>query len=957
MKLRIALFCCASIVTLGAAHGLHAAELTAGHDYYSVQLLSAKSADALRPALAAVAGEPHARIDQRGAEYMLRVGYWESRGDAALAARALVAKFPTAYVRLAAYRSTAMMANPAAGSGASASPPARARESAVELAAAAQSNVQSSSHTEQPYLVPNPEIPRRADTANARLPPHRRSARPPSASARHAPDEAPLWALLREQRYADLEAALTRSRTAFPGWSPPERLVALLHEGQTNARITHAIESRDWNGLAALAQQYPQYFDCSHIDHLWALAEAHHALGNGAQTLATYQRIIPLCPKAADRIATLYKARERLPADDYAALLQREAQAGPRDVTAQTALDQITYDYRVGQFLQAVKTKEPARAIGLLAGFEPALRAKRDARNAALVGWVYFDAGQTETAAAWFDTALGWEPALDDARYGYALANFKLQRLDVAEAALLKANADDARTRALRGEILFARALKAYDGKDYRQSLALLTQAEALGKSGRETSMLRAWNEYQLGDDAQAAPRFVAAYRALPDQQSAQGAVLSLSRAGRWDELAAYASSLGEPFKTEWQAALSDRYYGRKLFLAAEAAAPGHFPQLRNIDTATVALGAMIRDKSGDQGTSKLRITKAPYLEGTLGFKGTDELRLQLYRVELDSGTLPANAQVGSFPAVGGYVTAPTTRLNNGFEPHLSYKHEGWLTTYAGIGLTPTGGAVSSAPVGNLGVLKQTGRGNWRAEAFSDPVRESILSYTGIVDPYTGQSWGRVRRTGALVGGYTAISERWGAGGQLRVMHLGGDNVAGNEGATLNLSLARNLGLRGFDYFSIGPDLTYDTYRRNLSHFTIGHGGYFSPESLLSVGLSAHFLTLEARQFSIKGDASIGLFDKREAASPCFPLGAPLPLNPGCAGGYAATSATGFYYAAELLAVRRVSDHLQVGGGVIVRRNPQYQDKAAMVFVRYVFGARGNVMSSDLPVEVFRSLY
>ena len=82
-----------------------------------------------------------------------------------------------------------------------------------------------------------------------------------------------------------------------------------------------------------------------------------------------------------------------------------------------------------------------------------------------------------------------------------------------------------------------------------------------------------------------------------------------------------------------------------------------------------------------------------------------------------------------------------------------------------------------------------------------------------------------------------------------------------------------------------------------------------------------------------------------------------MPLNPGCAGGYAATSATGFYYAAELLAVRRVADHLQVGGGVIVRRNPQYQDKAAMVFVRYVFGARGNVMSSDLPVEVFRSLY
>ena len=956
--LDFALCCRAFAIVLCWAPALSAAELVTGRDYYSVQLLSSPSAAALRQAFAAVENEPHARIDTRGA---VRVGYWENRSDAARAAGALAPRFPTAYVRTATYQPMVIAAaTPVEPS--AASTPAAARAPAAESVAPAQSNVESARRRGQSNVIPTDEVPKSAGPAKAAPSPpqqqQRRSARSRASPApARGPDEAPLWALLREQRYSDLQAAITRLRSGYPAWSPPERMVTLMQEGQRNARITHAIETKDWKGVTGLAQQYPQYFDCSHITHLWALAEAQHALGNAAQALATYQRIIPSCPKSADRIATLYKARERLAADDYDALLQRETQAGPRDAAEQTMLDQMTYDFRLGRFLEAVKVKELNRAIGLVGTFEPMMRARRDARNAALVGWVYFDAGQTETAATWFDTAVGWDPALDDARYGYALANFRLQRLDVAETAVVKTNPNEARNRALYGDILYARAQKAYDAKEYRQSLDYLTQAEARGKTDRDTSMLRAWNEYQLGEDAQAGERFIAAYRAKPDQQSAQGAVLSLSRAGRWSELEAYSSSLGEPFKTEWQGVLSDRYYGRKLFLAAEAAAPGHFPQLHNIDTPTLALGAMIRDKSGDEGTSKLRITKAPFLEGTVGFKGTHELRLQLYRVELDAGTLPPNAQVGSFPAVGGYVTAPTTRLNNGFEPHLSYKHEGWLTTYAGIGLTPTGGAVSTAPVGNLGILKQTERGNWRAEVFSDPVRESILSYTGTVDPYTGQSWGRVRRTGALVGGYTAISQNWGASGQLRVAHLGGDNVADNEGVQLNLSLSRNLGLRGFDYFSVGPDLSYDTYRRNLSHFTVGHGGYFSPEHLLSVGLSLHFLTLEARQFSIKGDASVGVFDKREAASPCFPLGAPLLLNPRCAGGYGATSSTGFYYAGELLAVRRISDHLQIGGGVIIRRNPQYQDKAAMIYLRYVFGARPNVMSSDLPVELMRSLF
>lgn len=383
----------------------------------------------------------------------------------------------------------------------------------------------------------------------------------------------------------------------------------------------------------------------------------------------------------------------------------------------------------------------------------------------------------------------------------------------------------------------------------------------------------------------------------------------------------------------------------------------GRLPQLHNIDTSSVALGVALRDKSGDSGTSQLRIVQAPLAEGVVVLNGTHEFRLRASRIILNSGSLASNALIGSAPASGGFVASPTTELSSGFEPYLSYRHQNWLSTFAGIGITPTGGVLPSEPVGNLGISQQFARGNWYAQLFSRLVRESILSYTGIVDPFTGRRWGRVRRSGLEFGGYTALGERWGASGKLQIAYLGGESVASNSSMSLSVGLGRDLKWSGFDYFTVGPEFSYDHFNRNLSHFTFGQGGYFSPQSLVSLGIAANFLTEEARQFIIKGRLSLALSQKREDASPCFPLGALLPPTPFCQTGFAANNSTDINFSMELLAVRRLSDHLQVGGAIAFRESPGFNDRAAMVFMRYSFGARKVTMSSDLPEGIFQSLY
>ncbi|MBI2316558.1 MAG: SPOR domain-containing protein, partial [Betaproteobacteria bacterium] len=722
-----------------------------GKDYYSVQLLSGKSAAALQGSLAQLAGQPYARIDKRGAVYILRVGFWESREEAVQAAQALRPNFRNAHARIASYRPDAIVAS--AGEqppGASSAPPPtrvavpRPAPTTAPLTppaadpAPSQAQVLNLRREAQSNLLPDPELhgiyplPPPSESA----PPPREITPPPSEatpspplrerrqraqpSPPRGPNEAPLWNLLREERYAELETEVSRLRAEYPRWSPPARLLALRRDSEARRQITEAVDTKDWGKVVDFAQQYREQFTCNQIQFLWGLAEAHYSLGQTAQAIAVYERIIPGCPKTADRITTLQKAGNMLTAEVFAELVQREARGGRRDAAQQAQFNRIVYEFQLRELLQAISIKDRPRVTAIIETIERMPKAQRDGRYATMAGWFHIDAEQDETAVTWFETTLNWRPAsedAEDARHGLALAKFRMsrrsdaesvklgvKRLDEAEAILARADPEDARNRTLLGDILFARAADAFSAKDYAQSLAYLEQSQAQGKSGRDVAMMHAWLHYQAGEDRQAADAFIDLYRAQQDRDIAEGIVFSLSRSGRWDELAGLADSLGGPLKEEAGPPFSQRFYFRKLFVASDAAAPGEFAELDNFAAPNITLGTMLRDKAGNDGTSALRVLKAPVLEGAVVINGIHEVRLQLDRVTLDSGSLPAGATVGTFPVAGAYVVAPTTRLANSVEPFLSYQHQGTLTTYAGIGMTPSGAAVSSAPVGNLGV-------------------------------------------------------------------------------------------------------------------------------------------------------------------------------------------------------------------------------------------------------------
>lgn len=144
--------------------------------------------------------------------------------------------------------------------------------------------------------------------------------------------------------------------------------------------------------------------------------------------------------------------------------------------------------------------------------------------------------------------------------------------------------------------------------------------------------------------------------------------------------------------------------------------------------------------------------------------------------------------------------------------------------------------------------------------------------------------------------------------------------------------------------------MIYEHYEKNLSHFTLGHGGYFSPEHYVNAGLGVNFLTEEGRSFVIKGRAVVGAQMIDEAGAPWFPL-----IDPS-RGSYASNEQVGEALDFELKGVWLAASNLQIGAGAAMRRTNNFEDYSGGLFIRYFFDDRKASYSTDIPDGLFGNM-
>lgn len=275
---------------------------------------------------------------------------------------------------------------------------------------------------------------------------------------------------------------------------------------------------------------------------------------------------------------------------------------------------------------------------------------------------------------------------------------------------------------------------------------------------------------------------------------------------------------------------------------------------------------------------------------------------------------------------------------------------------HADVGTTPLGFGETGI-VGGVGYRGRVGDTlTWSGEASRRAVTDSLLSFAGVSDARNGLQWGGVTATGArmaatvdngLLGGYASLA--W--------HRLQGTHVAGNDRQELGAGVYVHALETANQSLTAGLNLTAMQYDRNLSGFTYGHGGYFSPQRYVDVGVPLHWNGRSAAQrLAWQVDASVGVQSFKEDPADYFPLdpamqqaaydaaslAALLGLTPRYVEPvYSGQTKTGVSYNLSAAAEWQLSTQLFLGGRMEFNNARDYRQFGTNVYLRFLLDRLG----------------
>ncbi|MCS6787514.1 MAG: cellulose synthase subunit BcsC-related outer membrane protein [Thiobacillaceae bacterium] len=687
------------------------------------------------------------------------------------------------------------------------------------------------------------------------------------------------------------------------------------------------------------------------------------------------ERAVPK-PQFLDEALT---AAEMLPADSD--LLQRlgwimlnsgRVQTAARLFTQALARDETMHTARLGLAEALARQGAHARAHALLLGLPEAAKTRRDLADT--LAEAARQRGEDDEERRWLLAAL--EEAGDDAGLRERLAwnAVRTRRWDEAVIAfrhLLTTAADDrwreGLATALQGLGKLEEAYRTLAGlpaaAGWRAALAneLAESAHradrieaerawlqvALAEGGEEAGlMLRlGHNAAARGERDEALNWWARAYALRPDDVTAEAYAEGLWVVGRRQMLERLAAQDHGPLAKAWRMRMARALLQQGQARAAASIAPQDAqPELAGVLAPRLGLGIAQRAKAGSRGGSRLHLRLSPQLSYARVYAGG------WLELELSGGTVDAGKVEVPFGSALSGQPAVYTREVGLTAIQLTWTHLGAAGgPLLRLGSTPIGGPVPATATFSLGwQVRQSGH-DWQAALYREPVRDSVLSLVGQRDSGSGAAWGRVLRHGVLLEGHRQIAAGpWRLSGQLRLEYLQGQAVADNRRFAFSTGLMRDLGVEGLHYLQLGPVIRWEGYRRDLSAFTWGHGGYFSPQAFTQLGLALQFESDGPPDRRFAGRLNAHRQRIERDASPCHPL--PPPAGPTtCTGAYAAERAEGWAGEIELRVVLRLAPRWHLAANAGWRAGPAYRDAALGLTLHYLFEPQTKLHPEDLP--------
>ncbi|ERK17147.1 Cellulose synthase operon protein C [Pantoea sp. AS-PWVM4] len=294
--------------------------------------------------------------------------------------------------------------------------------------------------------------------------------------------------------------------------------------------------------------------------------------------------------------------------------------------------------------------------------------------------------------------------------------------------------------------------------------------------------------------------------------------------------------------------------------------------------------------------------------------------------------------------ANSGGCSRDFTQRDEGTAIGVGWHNDRWS---GDIGTTPLGFEVTNW-VGGLSWKTDVDDIGVTLTASRRPISSSLLAYAGARDPATngGKTWGGVVATGGSLGLSYDQGGAHGVWADLSAHQLTGENVADNT---------RERMMAGYYYKLINEDNRRATvglnsmlwhYQKDLSDYTFGQGGYYSPQQYLSFSVPVTYRQ-RTENWSFDLGGSVSWSHSKTDAQQRYPVnpGFELASNP-----YSdSSSGSGVGYTLQAIVERRVTPHWFVGVAMDIQQAKDYTPSHGLLYVRYSMAGWNGDM--DMPPQ------
>lgn len=351
----------------------------------------------------------------------------------------------------------------------------------------------------------------------------------------------------------------------------------------------------------------------------------------------------------------------------------------------------------------------------------------------------------------------------------------------------------------------------------------------------------------------------------------------------------------------------------------------------------TLSAGVTLVQKPGDEAVSRLNSQAASFrMRMPRGDHG--HWFVHVDNVQLDAGrsNTALLAQSGEWGSTSLTSLQPWDAMAvrgraSGTAFIAGYEADHWQ---ADVGTSPIGFEFADLSAG-LSLKGQLGQSDWRLSVARRPVTSSLLAYGGQRDPATGIVWGGVRRSSALL----QFSTTW--KGLQPFAEMEAATYRGRE-VQANREHAAALGAdwvlsRGADhYLAVAPVLRMRAFDNNQNHYSVGHGGYYSPQSSTTFSLPIQAAMRHTNlSWLLRVAPSWGHASTASAAR--FPTRPDLQAMAAEQGRafYGASSGPGAGWALQTTLEYRMNSHWTTGMRLSMERSTDYARDSLHLYLRW----------------------